>query len=116
MRNMTKLIAEIGWNHMGDMDLAKDMILAAKSSGADFVKTQIFNIKRLKPGPWDTDGRLEIYKGAELSKDQHFILRDYCDKVDIKFLTSVSTFLKVAGDTPGSNFLGWKFPNRASTS
>ena len=26
---MTKLIAEIGWNHMGDMTLAKDMITAA---------------------------------------------------------------------------------------
>ena len=24
------LIAEIGWNHMGDMDLAEKMIIAAK--------------------------------------------------------------------------------------
>ena len=32
---MTKLIAEIGWNHMGDMVLAKDMITAAKESGAE---------------------------------------------------------------------------------
>ena len=31
-----KIIAEIGWNHMGDMDLAKKMIVAAKESGADF--------------------------------------------------------------------------------
>ena len=40
-----EIIAEIGWNHMGDMDLAKEMILAAKNNGADFVKTQIFNVK-----------------------------------------------------------------------
>ena len=25
------LIAEIGWNHMGDMDLAEKMIISAKS-------------------------------------------------------------------------------------
>ena len=28
---MTKLIAEIGWNFLGDLNLAKEMILAAKS-------------------------------------------------------------------------------------
>jgi sialic acid synthase SpsE len=31
----TSLIAEIGWNHMGDMDLAKTMIAEASKSGAD---------------------------------------------------------------------------------
>ena len=36
----TKIIAEIGWNHMGDMDLAKKMIDAAKESGADYAKFQ----------------------------------------------------------------------------
>ena len=74
---MTKLIAEIGWNHMGDMVLAKDMITAAKESGADFAKFQTFDIKRLKSGPWDTDGRVEIYKKAQLSLDNHFDLKNY---------------------------------------
>jgi sialic acid synthase SpsE len=49
---MTKIIAEIGWNHLGSTNLAKKMILAAKKNGADLVKTQIFDIKYLKPGPW----------------------------------------------------------------
>ena len=31
---MTKIIAEIGWNHMGDIKLAKEMILQAKKNGA----------------------------------------------------------------------------------
>ena len=39
---MTKLIAEIGWNHMGDMKLAKEMISSAKGSGADFAKFQTY--------------------------------------------------------------------------
>ena len=38
------------------------MILAAKNSGADFVKFQIWNFDNLKSGSWDKDGRREIYK------------------------------------------------------
>jgi N,N'-diacetyllegionaminate synthase len=85
----TKIIAEIGWNHMGDMDLAKKMIVAAKESGADYAKFQTWSVKNLKPGPWDNDGRLEIYKKAEISKDKHSLLKQYCDKIGINFLTSI---------------------------
>jgi len=85
----TKIIAEIGWNHMGDMDLAKKMISAAKDAGADYAKFQTWYTKNLKSGPWDTDGRLELYKKSQLSKDQHYILKEYCDEVGINFLTSI---------------------------
>ena len=44
---MTKIIAEIGWNHMGDLDLAKKMIVAASEHGSDFIKTQFFSTKNL---------------------------------------------------------------------
>ena len=70
MSEKIKLIAEVGWNHMGDLDLAKKMILAAKSAGADICKFQTWREENLKPGPWDTDGRREIYKKANLSKIQ----------------------------------------------
>ena len=30
---MIKIIAEIGWNHCGDLDLAKQMAKAAKENG-----------------------------------------------------------------------------------
>ena len=52
---MIDLIAEIGWNHMGDMDLAKKMILAAKEVGATYSKFQSWTVKRLAKGPWDED-------------------------------------------------------------
>ena len=32
---MSILVAEIGWNFLGDISLAKKMILEAKKSGAD---------------------------------------------------------------------------------
>ena len=86
---MTKIIAEIGWNHMGDMNLAKQMVYEAKESGADIVKTQTFNVKRLKEGPWDVDGRRKIYEKAQLNLKQHIELRDYCDENRIQFISSV---------------------------
>ena len=89
MKNKCKLIAEIGWNFIGDMKLAKEMITAAKESGADYAKFQTWSTKDLKPGAWDRDGRLELYKKAELSIEKHHELKEYCDKNNIEFLTSV---------------------------
>ena len=86
---MIKVIAEIGWNHCGDMNLAKEMILAAKESGATYAKFQSWSVSKLKAGDWDSDGRREIYKKAELTKERHLELIDYCKKVDITFLSSV---------------------------
>lgn len=83
-----KLIAEIGWNHMGDMDLAKSMIFAAAESGADIAKFQTWSVDNLKPGPWDYDGRRQIYEKAQINKDQHHQLADFCKEANIEFMTS----------------------------
>ena len=85
---MTKIISEIGWNHMGDMERAKDMISLSKENGAAFVKFQTWSVERLKKGPWDTDGRLDIYKKAELTTEQHFELYEYSNKVGIDFFST----------------------------
>ena len=39
---MTQIIAEIGWNHMGDITLAEKMIIEAKNAG------QIIKISNLE--------------------------------------------------------------------
>lgn len=83
-----KIIAEIGWNHMGDMQLASKMIEAAAQNGATHVKFQTWSVSRLKNGPWDNDGRRQIYENAELSKDDHVFLLNECQKHGVKFLTS----------------------------
>lgn len=41
---MSKIIAEIGVNWNGDMDLAKQMITKSKLAGADYVKFQLFDV------------------------------------------------------------------------
>ena len=83
------LIAEIGWNHMGDMSLAKEMVDAAAEAGADYAKFQTWSVKFLTKGDWDDDGRLDIYRKAELTADNHHELFQYCKSKGISFLTSV---------------------------
>lgn len=87
---MIEIIAEIGINWQGDIELAKDMIWRAKFCGADVAKFQIYSPERLldRNHPdlvdhWDT-----ILK-TRLSRDQVRILKEECDRVDIEFLASV---------------------------
>ncbi len=85
---MTILVAEIGWNFVGDLNLAKKMILAAKKSGADAVKFQIWDPKNLIDGPWDSDGRREIYEKAYLNKKKYISLKKYSKNISIKCFAS----------------------------
>ena len=80
-----KIIAEIGWNHMGDMSLAKQFISEAAKSGVDYCKFQTWSVKNLKSGSWDNDGRREIYTKAELTEEKHYELKDHCEKNNVKF-------------------------------
>lgn len=86
---MTKLIAEIGWNHMGNLSTAKKMIRSAYQNGADLVKTQIFDTKYLNKGPWDNDGRREIYNKAQLNEKKYKILYEYSKNIGTKLFASV---------------------------
>ncbi|MED5354432.1 MAG: N-acetylneuraminate synthase family protein [Bacteroidota bacterium] len=86
---MIKVIAEIGWNHCGDIELAKKFIAAAKESGADYAKFQTWSTARLKNGDWDKDGRREIYEKAQLSREDHIELIECCNENNILFLSSV---------------------------
>jgi N-acetylneuraminate synthase len=42
-----KVVAEIGCNHMGDIRIAKELILLAKKAGAGYVKFQKRNNREL---------------------------------------------------------------------
>jgi N,N'-diacetyllegionaminate synthase len=86
---MVEIIAELGWNFIGDMDLATNMVRAAKNSGAGTAKFQYWNPAKLKSGAWDHDGRREIYEKAFLTPEKIKLLQDVCKENDIKFLISV---------------------------
>lgn len=95
------VIAEIGANHNGDMDLAKAMILSAKEAGADCVKFQSWTPQSLiAKEEYDRNqvyndskkkhfGSLqEMVKKYALTDDQHRELKTFCDKNDIEFASS----------------------------
>jgi len=84
-----KIIAEIGWNFMGDMSLAERMIKSAKESGANIVKFQYWNPDNLATGAWDSDGRREIYKMAALDEQKIGLLKAACGKYGVECLFSV---------------------------
>lgn len=95
-----KVIAEIGCNHMGQFDIAKDLILLAKSCGADYAKFQKRNAKELltseqynapHPVPYNAYGSTygEHREYLEFSKEQHAALKVYADSIGIAYTTSV---------------------------
>lgn len=93
------IIAEIGVNHNGDIDLAKRLIDAAKKSGADAVKFQTFSA-RLLAAPTTpkvlyqesttlaSESHLEMLERLELTREQHIELAQYCQETDIDFLST----------------------------
>lgn len=95
----TLIIAEIGVNHNGDLDLAKTLISEAKQAGADAVKFQSFKAEELVTktaeqaayqiqNTGETCTQFQMLKCLELSHDDHLILIDHCKEENIKFLSS----------------------------
>lgn len=82
-------ISEIGWNFMGDMKLAKEMINQSKKAGANLVKFQYWQEKYLKKGPWDEDGRRQIYISAQLTESKIQQIKDFCEEINIPCFFSV---------------------------
>lgn len=85
---LTEIFAEIGQNHNGDLELAKELILQAKKNGADVAKFQVYNAKKLFP-PRDVNEWFDYNCKTELSKQDVSILKDFCDKNKIEFMASV---------------------------
>ena len=83
-----EIIAEIGQNHNGDIEMAKEMIKVAKSSGADVAKFQLYDAKKLFP-PKSHNQWFDYNCKTELKKDDVLILADYAKKVGIEFMASV---------------------------
>jgi sialic acid synthase len=95
------VIAEIGCNHKGEMDIAKELIKVAKIfCNADAVKFQKRNNKVLlteeqynqpHPNPvnsyGDTYGAHREY--LEFGVNQHKELKEYCEEIGITYSTSV---------------------------
>lgn len=100
MRRNTIIIAEAGVNHNGSLDMAKKLIDAAESAGADYVKFQTFKSEKLvthnaKKAAYQErnlensdDSQFSMLKKLELSEGQHEALLAYCDTKRIHFFST----------------------------
>ncbi len=96
------IIAEAGVNHNGSFDLACKLVDVAKDAGVDCIKFQTFKSKNLVSRnaqkaeyQKDTTGegkQVDMLKRLELSYDEFWALKKYCDNVGICFLSTPFDF------------------------
>ena len=106
MINKPLVIAEIGCNHQGNINLAKEMIQAASNCGAEYVKFQKRENKILlgedyfkpHPVPHNSFGKNygEHREKLEFNIKQHEMLYKFCLKKNIKY--SISVWDKISAE------------------
>ena len=100
INNKVFIIAEVGVNHNGKINLAKKLIEKSKQAGADAIKFQLYstdeiaskNLKLAKYQKKNTKNiknQYEMLKKYEISLNFVKKIKKYCKKFNIKFMVSV---------------------------
>lgn len=96
MHSDIKVVAEIGINHNGDLDIAKKLIDHAVVVGCDFVKFQKRTIdlvytqeelSQYRESPWGITNRAQK-EGLEFGKEEYDELDSYCREKEIGWFAS----------------------------
>jgi len=92
----TFIISEVGINHNGDIDIAKQLIQGAKDAGADAVKFQKRNIDKVysqeelnkyRESPWGTTNRQQKL-GLEFGEEEYDEIDRYCREIRIQWFAT----------------------------
>lgn len=122
----SKVIAEIGCVHLGNMDRAKNLIKLACLAGANYAKFQKRNpVESVPKYLWSEPHPNQIFAygstylehrmNLELTLDQHLELKDYCETIGIGYSTSVwdlTSAKQIAGLQPDFIKIGSPTNNR----
>jgi len=94
----TYVVAEVGINHNGDLDIAEDMIIKAKEVGADAVKFQKRTPElcvpedqrdRMRETPWGYITYMEYRERMEFGKKEYSEIQKICHDLDLDWFVSV---------------------------
>lgn len=102
-RKKTFIISEAGVNHNGNIKNAKKLIDIASKAGSDAVKFQTFKSEGVVTNHCEAAEyaeknigkkikQIDLIKNLELSYDDFYVLKDYCDKKNIMFLSTPHSF------------------------
>ena len=90
------IIAEIGINHNGDINIAKKLIDGAIFAGCDAVKFQKRTVEKVyskekldksRESPWGTTNR-ELKLQLEFGKEEYDEIDRYCEEKEIEWFAS----------------------------
>jgi len=93
---MVFVIAEIGINHNGNIDIAKKLIGVAKKAGCNAVKFQKRTVEKVyskkvldsyRESPWGTSTRAQKL-GLEFGKNEYDVVDRFCKEKDIEWFAS----------------------------
>ena len=104
-QNKIYIIAEIGVNHNGSLQHAKDLILQCKISGADAVKFQTYSSEDICDNETrkanyqiknkSNESQLEMLKKYELSHQEFRLLNNFAKNHKIDFITTISDISEI---------------------
>ena len=95
--NSVYIIAEIGLNHNGDIEIAKQLIDVASAAGCNAVKFQKRTPEVCVPDdqknierdtPWGRMSYLDYRYKVEFDKDEYLIIDKYCKEKNIEWFVS----------------------------
>jgi N-acetylneuraminate synthase len=101
------VIAEIGINHNGDLDIAKQLIDVAVGAGCDAVKFQkrtpeicvpLAQRDQIRETPWGEMTYLDYKYKVEFEHDEYSAIDEYCRQLEIQWFAS-------PWDVPSVDFL-----------
>lgn len=100
MNRKPYVIAEMSANHAGSLEVAKGIVRAAASCGADCLKTQLYTADSLTlpydfgdfvvgDGTWKDKRLYDLYSLGAMPSEWHFTLRDLCHNLGMDYLVTV---------------------------
>lgn len=121
MRKHVIIIAEAGVNHNGSLEMAKQMVVAAKEAGADYVKFQTGIPEKViskfaemadyqKTNVGVKESQLDMVRKIMLPGNEFQELKEYCDLQKIKFMSTPFDLTSIDVLAPlGMDY--WKIPS-----